>query len=134
MVGKMRAKFHDHRAIITAAVINQSRSKIFFKKTSGSKDPTLFESSDIYVGLAPLTPGSGLMTAPLCMAVTDIDISTMASVEPSSWPHGDCIGCSCDGGVGNILDSSAAAKILTPPPPPPLMALADPFAPVAGSQ
>lgn len=37
------------------------------------------------------------------------------SVEPSSWPQGDCIGCSCDGGVGNILESSADAKILTPP-------------------
>ena len=37
------------------------------------------------------------------------------SVEPSSWPQGDCMGCSCDGGVGNILDSSADAKMLTPP-------------------
>ena len=48
------------------------------------------------------------MKVQLCEPDPD-SVSMFGSAEHSICPHGDCIGCSCDGGVGNILMSSAEA-------------------------
>ena len=37
------------------------------------------------------------------------------STQPSIWQHGDCMGCSKDGGVGYMLENSANARMLSGP-------------------
>ena len=49
------------------------------------------------------------------LVVLHISFLLAISSEPSIWQHGDCMGCSKDGGVGNMLENSANTRMLSGP-------------------